>query len=296
MKKVAVVLGIMLGFIVLLAGCNLPSSGPTELPLAAGYTQAAETIIAELTRSAPPVTPAPVEPKPTISGGDVSTQPPQGDASSPTSLPSDTPAPSATLPPTLTQSPGLPSAAPTASGRVVFEDDFKRQGRWYEDLGDDFGFEYQDEAYVIYVNLLNAPIWSIRDQDFSDVILEVDAVRQTGPQNGYFGLVCRHQDEDNYYALVISSDGSYGIAKMEDGEFEFLDEGVDERNIIQRDDAVNRVRAVCMGETLSLYANGQLLVEIDDDDFSDGVVGLIAGTRLKDGLEALFDNFVIIEP
>jgi hypothetical protein len=206
-------------------------------------------------------------------------------------LPTNTPAPTLTPPATATS-----PAEPTAAGEVLYEDDFKRQGRWYEDAGDDFGFEYQDEAYLIYVNISNAPIWSIRDQILSDVILEVDAVRQSGPQSGYFGLVCRHQDGENYYALVISSDGRYGIAKMERGEFEFLKEGKDDGRIIQLDDEVNRIRAVCIGERLALYANSQLLVEVEDDDISKGVVGLIAGTRQQDGLEALFDNFIIIEP
>jgi hypothetical protein len=83
---------------------------------------------------------------------------------------------------------------------------------------------------------------------------------------------------------------------MERGEFEFLKEGKDDGSIIQLDDEVNRIRAVCIGERLALYANSQLLVEVEDDDISKGVVGLIAGTRQQDGLEALFDNFIIIEP
>jgi hypothetical protein len=42
-----------------------------------------------------------------------------------------------------------------------------------------------------------------------------------------------HQDEANYYALVISPDGTYGIAKSEDGEFTFLEKGAAPANAIR---------------------------------------------------------------
>jgi hypothetical protein len=108
--------------------------------------------------------------------------------------------------------------------------------------------------------------------------------------------VCRHQDEDNYYALVVSPDGTYGIAKNEDGEFNFLEEGAAPANVIHGGDEVNRVRADCSDDRLTLYANGQRLAEIQDDDFTSGDVGLIAGTRGQEGTEALFDNFVVMRP
>ena len=95
---------------------------------------------------------------------------------------------------------------------------------------------------------------------------------------------------------MISPDGSYGIAKMENGEDEFLAEGQDQTGIIHRGDAPNRVRGECIGETLTLYANGQKLLEVDDDDLLSGDVGLLAGTRLSGGIEVLFTYFAILEP
>jgi hypothetical protein len=95
---------------------------------------------------------------------------------------------------------------------------------------------------------------------------------------------------------VISSNGDYGIAKMEEGEFEFIQEGTDQAGVIKPDDETNRVRADCIGETLTLYANGQRLLEVQDDDFENGNVGLVAGTRQQPGVQALFDNFAILRP
>jgi hypothetical protein len=128
------------------------------------------------------------------------------------------------------------------------------------------------------------------------VILEVDAAREAGPEDGYYGLVCRQVDQDNYYGLVISSNGFYGIGKMEAGTFEFLKEGVDASGILKLGaNQANRIRAECSGSLLRLSANGKLLVEVEDDAFTEGTAGLMVGVRKQGGLEALFDNFAVYE-
>jgi hypothetical protein len=250
-------------------------------------TQAAETISAQLTNQA--------------SAGLV-TGTPGGLAGSPSPTPQVTLVPTITLAPTLqaTQtampSPTLP-AEPTRAAELVYEDDFSDdKGFWYTESNDDFGFKYVDDGYQLYINILNAPIWSIREYDSTDVIVEVEAALQEGAEDGYYGVVCRHQGEDDYYALVISPDSSYGIAKMEDGEFEFMAEGTDQAGAIHGGDASNRVRGECIGETLTLFANGQKLLEVQDDDLLNGDVGLLAGTRLSGGIEVLFTYFAILEP
>ena len=98
------------------------------------------------------------------------------------------------------------------------------------------------------------------------------------------------------YALVIGNDGFYGIGKMEEGEFEFLTEGKDTTGVILGGDALNKLRADCRGETLRLTVNGKQLAEFQDDDYPAGAVGLMAGTRKQDGLQAWFDDFAIFQP
>ena len=267
----------------LLTACNLPSR--TQPPVEdddAIRTQVAETISAQLTQvNAGVITATPGEFSPTVL---------------PTQTPSPTQEATKTLAPTPTLQPTLPPA-PTTEARLVYEDDFSDDdGFWYTETNDDFGFKYVDDGYQIYVNILNAPIWSIREVDINDVIVEVEAALLEGPEDGYYGVVCRHQGEDDYYSLVISPDGSYGIAKMENGEYEFLAEGQDQSGIIHGGDASNRVRGECIGETLTLFANGQKLLEVNDDDLLSGDVGLLAGTRLSGGIEVLFTYFAILEP
>jgi hypothetical protein len=122
--------------------------------------------------------------------------------------------------------------------------------------------------------------------------------RVAGPVDGYFGVVCRHQEDGgNYYALVIGENGFYGIAIMLDGSFSFLAGGEDDKNIIDtKEGAVNRVRGDCIGDQLKLYVNNQFMAEVQNGSFETGQVGVINGTRGEGGLVALFDNYAVYVP
>jgi hypothetical protein len=263
----------------MLTGCNLPGEEPdSDRSPGALVTQAAQTVEAKLTSEAPEIT---LEPS----------QPPSPAAPTATLSPTTPP----TVPPTITPT-SSPIPTPTEALVLLFSDDFSTTAGWAEQEGDDFGFGFFEGGYRIYVNLKNANIWSIREKEYSDTVLEVQASRMSGPENGYYGLVCRHVDGDNYYALVIGSDGFYGIGKMDNGEFEFLKEGKDTSGVIQGNNAVNKLRADCRGETLRLSVNDKPLIEVQDDDIPSGSVGLMAGTRGQEGLQAWFDNFAIYQP
>jgi hypothetical protein len=271
-----------------LTACNLPAASNVKPPSnELLYTQAAQTIVAQLTSQAGPVQTGISTPIPS----DTTIAQVTIDATIPNTIqPTSTSTPTTTSQPTSTQT-------PTPTPVLIFQDDFSKDRNWFLEKNKDFGFEYADGGYRVYVNLLNAPVWSVRGKDLADVTLEVDATRTGGASNGYYGLVCRHQDDNNYYALVIGSDGSYGFMKMKDGEHDFVKEGKDQANVILRDGETNHIRADCIGNTLTLYANGQKLLEVQDDDIASGDVGLLAGTRMtKGGVEVLFDNFAIYQP
>ena len=284
----------------LLPACQLAApAAPTPFP-AAAFTQAAETIIAGLTQNAPVATDTPVPQFPTLQPGATSTP-------APTDTPEDTntPIPTSTASPSLTALPATGTAetaatpGPTITSQpavVLFEEDFSSEQGWHTEKNDRFSFQFKDGGYQISVNILKAAIWSIRDLDTPDVRLEVDATQTGGPEDGYYGLVCRHIDEDNYYTLVIGSNDAYGIAKMKDGDFEFIQEGTAQPGVIRAKGNTNRIRADCVGSTLTLYANGRQLAQAEDSDFDQGADGMLAGTRLKEGTEVLFDNFIIYQP
>jgi hypothetical protein len=203
-----------------------------------------------------------------------------------------TPVPNATYLPTGQAPAGVP---PLPGYKLRRQDDFSDETGWFVDEQNDYVFQYQKGAYLITVNIPNAFIWSIWDRTYSDSRQEVEGSWDGGPQDGFYGLVCRHKDGQNYYGLVISSNGAYRILKNEEGTMENLAEGSAPAGLIRVNEA-NRVTADCIGDTLTLYANGQQLTQVKDDAFESGVVGLVAGTKIVTGFTARFDNYALLSP
>jgi len=278
---------------VLLAGCNLQRQPLPTADIGPTYTAAVQTVIAALTLTSPPSSPEVPTPTPFLTPSPL---PSDTALPPPSETPPATETPTATLPPTPSPSPTL-TLYPTADLTLLFKDDFEGGLNWYTSLGDDYGFEYINGHYRIYNKLLGAIIWSIREGEYTDVHIEVDVARLAGPSDGYFGVTCRHVDANNYYALVIGEDGFSGIVKMEKGENTFLQRGNTSPGVILSEKQFNHLRADCIGDTLTLYANGQKLNEVQDDDLPSGKIGLVAGNQyVEAGIDALFDNFWVYRP
>jgi serine/threonine-protein kinase len=219
------------------------------------------------------------------------------------------PAPTARLAPTRTPSPLPPSPTRTTRpqptplgppGEALFEDDFSDTGSGWDRIHSDESItDYQDGVYRIWFNGTQDDAWAKSGHDFSDVRLAVAALKAAGPDNNDFGVLCRYQNDRNFYAFLISSDGFYGILKMEDGERSML--GQEENQMldspaIRQGEATNEMVAECIGHRLTLHVNGQFVAEVIDDAFASGDVGLIAGTFDEPGVEIHFDDFAVYQP
>jgi hypothetical protein len=132
---------------------------------------------------------------------------------------------------------------------------------------------------------------------FGDVRVDVDVTKTAGPDDNYFGVICRYKDGSNFYILAISSDGYYGIIKVLDGSLSLLGaEQMQPSEAIQQGNAANHLSAECKGKTLSLSVNGQPLFTVEDGAFSSGDVGLEVTTRQAGGVDVLFTNFSVTKP
>jgi hypothetical protein len=195
----------------------------------------------------------------------------------------------------------IPTEIPTSTDnpKIIYSDDFSDKRSWYTFEGDQYGFRYTDEGYHIYNEINMGLIWSIREQDFSGVAIEVDGTRLSGSEDSFFGVVCSFSNEgDNYYAMVIGDNGFYGMGLMEDGEYEFVETGVDEDGMIRRGQGVtNRIRGVCNDDHFLVYANGELMLDVWDDTLENGIIGLVVGNQHTGSrTEFRFNDFVITWP
>jgi hypothetical protein len=234
----------------------------------------------------------------------------------PTALPSDTPPPPATATPTPTPtSPSTPSPAPSASptgpqlppddprhtlnlSAPDYTDDFSSHLKWGE-------FSYPDSATNVYAegglktkdNVIDHTIWwSVSDLAGGDVYVEVTAkVGECTGEDGY-GLAVRVGGEnfDRGYALELNCQGSYRLRKFigNVNPAVLVDWSPSDR-IQSGSNATNRMGLLARGDMLYAVANGELIGETSDNEYTYGFFGLYASAEDTPGVEVVFDDFAL---
>jgi len=300
-KRFSLLVILSLAFILMLTGCGEKATQAVQqVDTNAGVveTQIASTVIAQITQTAAAFT---LTSSPTATPESIL---PTATAMPPTST--EVPPTPTEVPPTFTVVPVeptptvqvTPTPRPETSGTRIWQDDFEGVESWFKGSKEDsYTFEFVNGAYRIYNNLLGAIVWSIRGDNYTDIRLEVDVMRQKGPEEGYFGLICRYVDSKNYYALVIGDNATAKIAKMENSKLSFIQQGDIPGNLLNENNEYNRIRADCVGSSLTLYVNEEKVIETQDDAFTSGDVGIGTGNQFEEaGIDALFDNFEIWQP
>lgn len=189
-----------------------------------------------------------------------------------------------------------------AEDGLLFFDDFSDlSSGWYTNGDPASPGLYAGDGYVLQVSQSveggATGVWAMAGRLFSDVRVEVTARKQNGTDNNFYGILCRVQGTNqngSFYAFIISSDGFYGIAKrVNQGEMKGIgqDKLLPSGHINTGTDS-NQITAICSGERLALYVNGELLYETRDKDLANGQVGLIAGTY-EDTTSIYFDDFAV---
>jgi LysM repeat protein len=208
-------------------------------------------------------------------------------------VPAVTPAPTPVPPTPVAPTPTPPPAAIPDTGEIIFQDDFSVTGIWFTADEPNFRIGYAEGGYRIMNNFANSYVSSIRTLTHADIFVETEATRVGGPETGYYGVVCRWQDINNFYAMVIGSDGFHGIVRLVNGQVNFLSEGRTTDGPINLGSATNRIGGSCIGNTLTLFVNGEQLLQTLDNTFGSGSVGLMVGTRTAAGTHVHFDNFAL---
>ncbi len=187
---------------------------------------------------------------------------------------------------------------PQNSGDLLFQDGFSDPSSGWDRVQSEGGMtDYENDRYRIVVNAANADYWTNPGLHFGDVMVDVDAGKNSGPDDNDFGILCRYQDTENFYFLIISSDGYYGIGIVQDGEQQLLEPPqMYQSDSVIRGDSVNHLQATCQGSKLTLYVNGDFIAEASDSTFSEGDIGLIVGSFDEPGVDIWFDNLMVRNP
>ena len=181
---------------------------------------------------------------------------------------------------------------------VIFQDDFSDTTSGWDRVNLPEGItDYEDGVYRIFVNTGNTDYWANPGLNFEDAIIEVEATKVGGPDDNDFGLICRHQNTENFYIFLISSDGFFGILRVIDGEQKLLEmDEMEYSESINTGNSTNVIRADCIGSSLTLYVNSEQLISVEESSLESGDVGLLAGTFDILGTDIHFDNFLVRTP
>ncbi len=185
-----------------------------------------------------------------------------------------------------------------ATPTVLFSDDFSDESSGWDTYSDECGSAFYQNGWFHLINYTDAPFagYSLAHQWLTDFILEVETKLVGGSDDNWHSVVCRRQDNDNYYAFGISADGYYLIAKCVNGNLIDLAGPGRSVRINQGLGVTNLMNISCIGSNLSLSVNGHLLREVIDTTFTGGDIDLSAHSLAGTFTEIAFDNIVVTQP
>ena len=186
----------------------------------------------------------------------------------------------------------------SCGGPTTFEETFDEPGNWRVDAEDpEVRGEVKNGVYDFFVIADELTIWTTAGQNFSDGMYEVEATQVDGPNNNAYGMIFRVNDnDDNFYAFLISGDGFAWIGTYKDGVVDapiVTDWWFESPAIIQGSEATNKLGVRAEGANLQFFINDQEVGRVTDNTFNSGDIGLMARSLGQGGVHVQFDNFTI---
>jgi len=184
---------------------------------------------------------------------------------------------------------------------ILFQDNFSDpKSGWDNSTITNGSSRYDEGGYRITINTNKWIIWDTLPDVFqNDIRIEVDATKLGGPDSNGFGVLCRYQDDKNFYLFSIASTGYAEIGRMLNGNFQIIsstDNTWVKSPAIKTGSETNHIRADCIGTSLTMYVNGSQVVTTTDSSFSGGMVGLSSAAYDTGGTDILFNNFFVYRP
>ena len=181
-------------------------------------------------------------------------------------------------------------------GNNVRSEQFNAVDAWEEFISETISFRVEDGVYRAF-----APeggwIWGldVNGATHTDVVIEVETEQLSSYNNNGYGVLCRadvSNNGDGYY-FAISGDGFYLIGRGNGDSIDSLVEWT-QSDKINQGQARNTIRAVCMGDYLALYVNGDFVAEARDSMFSSGLAGFAVAAESQT-VDIVFDNLNVWE-
>ena len=185
-------------------------------------------------------------------------------------------------------------------GQEPYLETFDEPGSWR--VGEDLEASGQvvDGVFRLAVEPYNSYFWTTAGQDFSNGVFKVEATQVEGAANPGYGMMLRVDDQqDNFYMLLVSSDGWVLVARC------FLACSGDNRTALVNDDwfesdavnqgvgETNELKVEANSGNLIFYVNNQQVGAVTDTAVAGSDIGLIVRTIDVGDVVVEFDNFSV---
>ncbi len=158
---------------------------------------------------------------------------------------------------------------------LVVDEKFETPGAWRNYSGDNFFLGPNNGKFLIDI-VGRQYVWTQNESLLGDVVLETDLRQTSAYDHNAFGLACRLDPANSGrgYYFLISGDG-YASIRWSNGRSLEQVVAAQPTTHVKRGGALNRLRAVCIGDYLALWVNDQFVIEARDRRASTGVAGMV---------------------
>jgi hypothetical protein len=238
------------------------------------------------TEATPSMTPTPASTA-TYTSTVTSTLTPMPASATPTET--ETPTPATTSTPTLTATSAGPDPM-AGAGNLLFEETFA-PARYYWGTGDNLNSQVQikEGGLNVTVKTVKRTVWTFSGAPTkTDFYLSGVVTPTVCPEDGYFGLAFRAQDDGNLFLFGVSCDGRYQLMQYVNGTARSLVAPTPSSAL--RPQAANQLGVRAVGKQIDLYANGQFLASVEAGPSLRGLFGVYASSAAAPGLSVVFGN------
>jgi hypothetical protein len=188
-----------------------------------------------------------------------------------------------------------PDANMPTGARIIYKDDFSDNASgWPVSENPETSYSYQNGRYFIKIIKPYSFVYVTGAVNLRNTLVEIDAQPEGTSLDGEYGVICRYQDEDNYYLFSITQDGFYAIYKLLNGEWISLIDYT--YSSFLEGQSQTRIKVSCVDDRLGFSVNGKLIGDVDDDTFYEGDYGFFVGTFETENNIISFDNLIVSQP
>ena len=168
---------------------------------------------------------------------------------------------------------------------------------WYMG-GDTYtNFEIVDGKLIMTAIQPTGDLWRIaKYPELGNIYLEMIATTgdSCSGKDGY-GVIVRAPDQpdgiiNSGYIFSISCDGMYRVYRMDEGEFNSIQNWTSNEKINAGPNKTNRLGVKLLGSKLQLLANGSIISEFYDETFPSGLFGLMIRSDGTSGFQVFVDE------